>query len=150
MKEITKLVLLASPLSLVVVVSWLIVLPLYQYADMADRMDLGLFLGTAWAIGITISSAYVVVNQYLKVRVGLRLNDERSRMIALRAGYYSFWLSVGWWTLLNLVILTDTNGFGVFNLYMAPEALIGGLMALPVMFCLVWLYLTHVSRPGPG
>ncbi len=150
MKEMTKLVLLAVPLAILVGYSWLFVLPYYSYVDPLDRAPGPVILGTIWAVGITIASAVIVIRQYRAVRVGFRLNDERSRGIALRAGYYSFWISVGWWLLLNFVILSDTGALGLLSIDKAPEALFGGMLALPAIFFIVWSYLTHRYRPGPG
>ena len=150
MKEITKLVALAAPLAVLVCVSWLFVLPYYAYDDPFERALGAVVLGTIWAIGITVVSAIVVIRQYRSVRAGFMLNDERSRGIIVRAGYYSFWLSIGWWLLLNFVIISDTNAFGLLALDKAPEALFGGLLALPVIFFIVWSYLTYRYRPAPG
>lgn len=150
MREITKLVLLAVPLAVLVGWSWLFVLPYYAYDDPLERVWGPVVLGTIWAIGISVASAFIVIWQYRSVRAGFRLNDERSRGIALRAGYYSFWVSIGWWILLNFVILSDTNAFGLLSLDKAPEALFGGVLALPVIFFGIWSYLTYRYRPAPG
>lgn len=150
MKEMTKFVLLTVPLGILVVGSWLFVLPYYAYQDALERTPGPIILGTLWAAGVTVSSGFLVIRQYSAVRAGLRLNDERSREIALKAGYYSFWISVGWWFLLSFVIISDSNAFGLLTVYHAPEALVGGLMALPAIFFIVWSYLTYRYRPGPG
>lgn len=150
MKETTKLVVLALPLAVLVGYSWLFVLPYYSYDDPIERAGGAVVLGTIWAVGITVASLMIIIRQYGAVQVGFRLNDERSRGIVIRAGYYSFWVSIGWWLLLNFVILSNSNAFGLLSVDKAPEALVGGLLALPVIFFLVWSYLTYRYRPRPG
>ena len=112
-----------------------------------SRAPGAIILGTLWAIGITIVSLLIVAKQYHAVHRGFALNDERSKMIVLRAGYYSFLLSIAWWILLNAVVISDTGAFGILSREKASEALFGGLLALPVIFFLVWAYLTFLYRP---
>ena len=150
MKEMMKLALLIVPLAILVCYSWLFVLPYYSYDDPLNRAPGPYVLGTIWAIGVTVASMVIVLRQYRSIRLGARLYDERSRGIVMQAGYYSFWISIGWWFLLCFVILSDTGAFGLFLMEKAPEALVGGLLALPAIFFIVWSYLTYRYRPGPG
>ncbi len=147
MNEKAKLVLLAVPLAILVGYSWVFVIPYYSEEDVLNRAPDAIILGTLWAVGITIVSLFVCAKQYKGVKGGLTLNDERSKIIAVRAGYYAFLISIVWWTLLNAVVISDTRAFGVFAREKAPEALVGGLLALPVIFFLVWSYLTYLYRP---
>jgi hypothetical protein len=150
MKENVKLVLLAAPLTVLVCYSWVFVIPYYSYFSEEDALSRApgpIILGTLWAIGITIVSLLIVAKQYHAVHRGFALNDERSKMIVLRAGYYSFLLSIAWWILLNAVVISNTSAFGLPAREQASEALFGGLLALPVIFFLVWAYLTFLYRP---
>jgi len=148
MNEKAKLVLLAVPLAILVGYSWIFVIPYYSEEDVLNRAPGPIILGTLWAVGITIVSLFVCAKQYKGVKRGLTLNDERSKMIAVRAGYYAFLVSILWWTLLNAVVISNTRAFGLPARDQAPEALFGGLLALPVIFFLVWSYLTYLYRPG--
>jgi len=150
MKERTRLLLLAALLAILVGYSWVFVIPYYSEEDVLDIAPGPIILGTIWAVGITIASVMIVGRLYRNVRVGYRLNDERSKMIAMRAGYYSFLISVAWWILLNTIVISNTRAFGLPAREQASEALFGGLLALPVIFFLVWSYLTYKYRPGPG
>jgi hypothetical protein len=150
MKEMTKLVLLVVPLMILVGYSWVFVLPYYAYDDPLERAPAATILGTLWAVGITIVAVVLIAWQYRSLRAGFQLLDERSQGIAIRAGYYSFWISIAWWMLLNVVILTDTNAFGLFTRYHSGEALVGGMLALPVIYFLVWSYLVYRYRPRAG
>lgn len=150
MKDKHKLVLLAAPLAILVGYSWVFVIPYYPQEDILDRAPGPVILGTLWAIGITVASVLIVRRQARSVRRGLPLNDERSKLIAIRAGYYSFLLSIAWWILLNSVIISNTRAFGLPAREQASEALFGGLLTLPVIFFLVWSYLTYASRPNTG
>jgi hypothetical protein len=150
MNEKGKLVLLVVPLTVLVGYSWVFVIPYYSYFSEGDALSRApgpIILGTLWAIGITIVSLLIVSRQYHAVRRGFQLNDERSKMIVLRAGYYSFLLSIAWWILLNAVVISNTRAFGLPAREQASEALFGGLLALPVIFFLVWAYLAYVHRP---
>jgi len=150
MNEKAKLALLAVPLAILVGYSWVFVIPYYSEEDVLSRAPGPVLLGTLWAVGITIASLFVCAKQYRGVKRGLTLNDERSRMIGVRAGYYAFLISIVWWTLLIAVVISNTRVFGLPARDQAPEALIGGLLALPVIFFLVWSYLTYLSRPDSG
>ena len=150
MKDNLKLVLLAAPLALLVGYSWAFAIPYYSEEDVLDRAPGPIILGTIWAVGITIASAIIVRRQYRTVRVGLPLNDERSKMIVVRAGYFSFLISIAWWILLNAIVISNTRTFGLPAREQASEALFGGLLALPVIFFLVWSYLAYVYRPDAG
>ena len=130
--------------------SWAFVIPYYSEEDVLDRAPGPIILGTIWAVGITIASAIIVRRQYRAVRVGLPLNDERSKMIVVRAGYFSFLISIAWWILLNAIVISNTRAFGLPAREQAAEALVGGLLALPVIFFLVWSYLAYVYRPDAG
>lgn len=147
MNEKAKLVLLAVPLAILVGYSWVFVIPYYSEEDVLNRAPGPIILGTLWAVGITIVSLFVWAKQYKGVKRGLTLNDERSKIIAVRAGYYAFLISIVWWTLLNAVVFSNTRAFGLPARDQAPEALFGGLLALPVIFFLVWSYLTYLYRP---
>ena len=147
MNEKVKLVLLVVPLTVLVGYSWVFVIPYYSEEDVLSRAPGPIILGTLWAIGITIASLLIVARQYHAVHRGLPLNDERSKMIVLRAGYYSFLLSIAWWILLNAVVISNTRAFGLLAREKAPEALVGGLLALPVIFFLVWAYLAYLHQP---
>ena len=150
MKEMTKFVLLVVPLVILVGYSWAFVLPYYAYDDPIERAAGATVLGTLWAVGITIVALVLIVWQYRSVRAGFQLLDERSQGIAIRAGYYSFWLSIGWWLLLNAVIFSNTNAFGLLSIDKSAEALFGGMLALPVIYFLVWSYLVYRYRPQAG
>lgn len=150
MKDNLRLLLLTAPLVLLVGYSWVFVIPYYSEEDVLDRAPGPIVLGTIWAVGITVASVIIVTRQYRAVRIGLPLNDERSKMIAVRAGYFSFLVSVAWWILLNSIIISNTRAFGLPAQEQAAEALFGGLLALPVIFFLVWTYLAHVHRPDAG
>jgi len=147
MNEKAKLVLLAVPLAILVGYSWVFVMPYYSEEDVLNRAPDAIILGTLWAVGITIVSLLVCTKQYKGVKRGLTLNDERSKMIAVRAGYYAFLISIVWWALLNAIVISNTRAFGLPARDQAPEALVGGLLALPVIFFLVWSYLTYLYRP---
>jgi len=148
MDEKAKLVLLAVPLAILVGYSWAFVIPYYSEEDVLNRAPGSIILGSLWAVGITIVSLLVCARLYRGVKRGLTLNDERSRMIAVRAGYYAFLVSIPWWTLLNAVVISNTGAFGLPAREQASEALFGGLLALPVIFFLVWSYLTYRYRPA--
>jgi hypothetical protein len=150
MKEMTKFVLLVVPLVILVGYSWAFVLPYYAYDDPIERAPGPTILGTLWAVGITITAVILIVWQYRFVRAGFQLLDERSQGIAIRAGHYSFWISIGWWMLLNAVILSNTNAFGLLNLNQSAEAMLGGMLALPVIYFLVWSFLVYRYRPQAG
>ena len=147
MNEKVKFVLLAVPLAILVGYSWVFVIPYYSEEDVLNRAPGPIILGTLWAVGVTIVSLFVCVKSYKGVKRGLTLNDERSKMIAVRAGYYAFLISIVWWTLLNAIVISNTNAFGAPARDQAPEALVGGLLALPVIFFLVWSYFTYLYRP---
>ena len=147
MNEKAKLVLLAVPLAILVGYSWVFVMPYYSEEDVLNRAPGPIILGTLWAVGITIVSLLACAKQYNGVKRGLTLNDERSKMIAVRAGYYAFLISIVWWALLNVIVISNTRAFGAPAIDQAPEALVGGLLALPVIFFLVWSCLTYLYRP---
>ncbi len=150
MNEKIKLVLLAVPLAILVGYSWMFVIPYYSREDVLSRAPGAIILGSIWAVGITVASVFIVAKQYSGLKMGLTLNDERSKMIAVRAGYYSFLISIAWWTLLNAIVISNTRAFGLPARDQAPEAIAGGLLALPVIFFLVWSYLTYLNRPDSG